>query len=229
MNTQPLPVIFRIISICLLSTPFILPQAVASNTTNVSGTVVETMKASNYTYVHIDTGKTKLWAAGPVTALIPGAKVTVSTQMPMSDFYSKALDRKFDNIYFVPNFITDGQKDIPSDPHSAIVQTSAEPVTGINKAENGHTIDEIISNSQSMNGKSVIVRGKVRKYTANVLNANWIHIADGSTSRDLTIITSDTAKVGDVVLVNGVLALNKDLGYGYIYDAIIENASITTE
>jgi len=33
-------------------------------------------------------------------------------------------------------------------------------------------------------------------------------------------------KVGDIVTIEGKIALNKDFGYGYVYDVIIEDATI---
>ena len=48
-------------------------------------------------------------------------------------------------------------------------------------------------------------------------------------THDLTVTTSSTAKVGDTVLVNGPLTLDKDFGYGYQYNVIIEDASVTVE
>jgi hypothetical protein len=34
-------------------------------------------------------------------------------------------------------------------------------------------------------------------------------------------------KLGDIILVEGTLVLNKDFGAGYKYDVIIEDAQIT--
>jgi hypothetical protein len=35
--------------------------------------------------------------------------------------------------------------------------------------------------------------------------------------------------VGDTVVAKGVLGTNKDLGYGYKYDIILEDATVTVE
>jgi hypothetical protein len=37
------------------------------------------------------------------------------------------------------------------------------------------------------------------------------------------------SKEGDTVLARGVLVTNKDFGYGYKYDLIIEDANVTIE
>lgn len=39
----------------------------------------------------------------------------------------------------------------------------------------------------------------------------------------------EMVNVGDVVLVSGKIAYNKDFGAGYVYPVIIEDAAITVE
>ena len=41
--------------------------------------------------------------------------------------------------------------------------------------------------------------------------------------------TSATAEVGDTVVISGVLVTDKDFGYGYAYDVMIEDAEVTVE
>ena len=41
--------------------------------------------------------------------------------------------------------------------------------------------------------------------------------------------TRPTAKRGVPVLVRGVLVVDKDFGYGYAYDVIVEDAQVTVE
>ena len=69
------------------------------------------------------------------------------------------------------------------------------------------------------------------KSNPEIMGTNWLHIQDGSgtadaRTNDLTVTTSDSAKVGDVVTVTGTLATKKDFGAGYAYDAIVEKATL---
>ena len=80
-------------------------------------------------------------------------------------------------------------------------------------------------------GTAVVVRGKVVKYTGEVLGKNWIHLRDGSGSAadgsdDILVTTKNEAKIGDVVLVKGVVHLDRDFGAGYAYQVLIEDASL---
>ena len=93
----------------------------------------------------------------------------------------------------------------------------------------GKTVAEILSQKQALAGQSVRVRGKVVKYSTKVLGKNWIHIRDSSTGADLTITTDGTVKMGDTILADGKLVLDKDFGYGYVYEVLLEDSTVTVE
>jgi len=66
-----------------------------------AGPVIETMNSGGYTYVHVDTGTGKVWAAAPQTQVAVGEQVTIPAGMAMQDFHSKTLNRTFELVYFV--------------------------------------------------------------------------------------------------------------------------------
>ena len=86
-----------------------------------TGTVVETLDASGYTYMHVDTGKEKVWVAIPASQVKKGDAVTFNQGMSMPDFHSKTLDRSFDKIIFSSGLIGQGA----SSPHAGMMATSA--------------------------------------------------------------------------------------------------------
>ncbi len=60
------------------------------------------------------------------------------------------------------------------------------------------------------------------------MELNWVHIQDGTEFEgkfDLTVTSTESFKVGSVVTLEGVLALNKDFGYGYSYEVLLEKAT----
>ena len=82
------------------------------------------------------------------------------------------------------------------------------------------------------NGKKVRIRGQVVKFNANIMGRNWLHLQDGTGAagtNDLTITSAATVNVGDTILAKGVVTTNKDFGFGYKYDVIIEKADVTVE
>ena len=105
-----------------------------------------------------------------------------------------------------------------------------EPVAKASGA-NAMTVAEIVSKAGELKGKPVLVRGKVVKYNADIMDKNWIHLRDGSGSAtegsdDILVTTTDKAKVGDVVTVKGTVNTDQDFGAGYFYKVLIEEAKL---
>ena len=100
------------------------------------------------------------------------------------------------------------------------------------KPKGGKTVQEVYQEKVKLNGKRVTLRGKVVKYNEAIMGKNWLHLRDGTgkdPTNDLTVTTQAKAKVGDTVLVEGTVALDKDLGAGYKYAVIIEDAKVKIE
>ena len=198
----------------------------------LSGKVTEVINVTGYTYAEVNIGKKKVWAAGPVTPLKIGDKVSFSSGMPMKNFHSKSMKRDFAVIYFIGRFVTGNETPNKgsagkASPHAQYKsKIIAKPIKGIKKAEDGFSISEIFKDKEKRKGKKLRVRGKVTKFTANVMGKNWLHIRDSSTLQDLTVTTKDTAVIDDVIIVEGKLALNKDFSYGYVYPVILLDAKI---
>jgi len=217
----------------LIGLLFALSCAVAGQTgASVHGKVTEVIEAAGYTYVEIDTGTEKVWAAGPDTPIKPGDNIGFDTGMPMANFHSKSLQRDFPVIYFVDSYITAASagSDAATAAHTqAQPDPVADPIVGIAKLKDGYTIAEIHNNKQSLKDKIVRVRGKVTKFSPAIMGKNWVHIMDSSSSYDLTMTTTGTAAVNDVVIIEGRLVLDRDFNYGYFYPLIIEEGAVTKE
>jgi hypothetical protein len=93
------------------------------------------------------------------------------------------------------------------------------------------TVGDAFANAKKLDGQTVRLRGRVMKVSHAIMGRNWIHLQDGTgdplhNTHDL-VATSDAAPaVGEVVLVTGKLAADKDFGAGYRYAALIEEAKI---
>lgn len=199
---------------------------------NIKGKVTETMDAAGYTYVELDTGSEKIWGAAPTTVINIGDQIEFSTDMPMRDFQSKSLNRSFPVVYFAPRFINNKNNTTNAIPPVSANSKSQKPgvvLKKMAKAKDGYTIAEIYNDKKNLAGKTIRVRGQVTKFSAKIMNKNWLHIKDSSGENDLTITTNNIVAVDDVIVISGKLALDKDFGYGYIYPLIIEQASITKE
>ncbi len=205
-----------------------------------SGVVLETTNASRYTYVQIDTGKEKIWAAGPVFAVKVGDRVTVEGGMPAKNFKSKVLNRTFPDLTLAGS-ITLAGSECPAPAGGAGKLPAGHPMVArkngpaapnmpsIETPEGGRTVAEIWSGRAALSGKTVIVRAKAVKVTPKILGMNWLHVRDGSGAEgnnDLVVTTKAEVNVGDVVTVSGTLNTDKDFGSGYKYDVILEDATV---
>ena len=212
------------------------------NATNASGTVIETMNAAGYTYVHVDIGSEKIWAAAPEFQVKVGDQVVIPEGTPMHNYHSKTLNRDFAVVYFVGSILSEtggalakGTGIPAGHPPTAVSSTPPQiDVSGVKKADGGMTIGELYAKKTNLSGKEVTLRGKVVKFNAQIMGKNWLHVRDGSgdadaRTNDLTITTDVTVKVGDTVLISGKVVINRDLGSGYKYDVIIEDAKVTRE
>jgi len=206
----------------------------------VSGPVVETMNASNYTYVRVKTDAGDVWAASSEFKVAVGDRITLALEMPMENFRSESLKRDFPLIYFTTRISREGE--VPQATpaimagHSQTGAADARAVTAqvtepIQAAPGGSTVASVWANRKSLAGKTVTVRGKVVKFNGGIMGRNWIHIQDGTgTAADGThdlLVTSDAAAtVGDVITVTGTVAVDKDFTAGYAYAVMIEGAKI---
>ena len=165
-----------------------------------------------------------------------GTEVTLDNVTTMTNFESKKLNRKFDQIVFGSIATSGTGAAAGSDMaamHAGIAKTADVGDVKVAKASgpDARTVAEIVTRKADLKDKAVVVRGKVVKFTGGVLGKNWIHLRDGSGSssdgtNDVLVTTTDEAKIGDVVLVQGVVHLDRDFGSGYSYQVLIEEASV---
>ncbi len=195
--------------------------------------VIECIDASNYSYLHVSENGKDYWMAVPQMKVEKGQTLYYSQSMEMKDFHSKALDKTFDSILFV--------QDVSSQNPGAQVQASGQPMgtpsvakenVSISPLKDGKTVADIYTDKSDLKGKSVKIRGKVVKYNPAIMSRNWIHIQDGTGSGndyDLMVTSTDEAEVGQIVVVEGTVEVNKDFGYGYYYPVLLENASVKVQ
>jgi len=98
-------------------------------------------------------------------------------------------------------------------------------------APNGYTVGELFAEAVSLNNRKVTVKGRVVKISPNIMGKNWIHIQDGTgdpakNTHDLVVTSSALVERGAVISLEGVLAADKDFGFGYRYDVLIEDAVV---
>ncbi|MGR3221091.1 MAG: DNA-binding protein [Candidatus Anammoxibacter sp.] len=211
------------------------------------GKVIETMDGGGYTYILLQSGAKQAWVAIRETKVSVGQNVALEPGIEMSEFTSKSINRTFKTIIF-SNGLLSGNGSVyggGKSPHGSSKEKlstagskghtpPAEDNIKVDKAseENAYTIVELFEKRSELNKKSIVLKGKVVKASAQIMGKNWLHIQDGTGysqngTNDIVVTTKDLPSVGDVVIVKGILYTDKDFGSGYKYDVIIEHARVT--
>lgn len=199
--------------------------------TQFAGVVTETMNSGGYTYIEFEHAGKRLWAAVPEMTIARGDTVAIPAGAGsiMANFASKSLNRTFESIIFASEIQVNGRS--ASKPAAKPAEPKiAEPIA-VEKVEGGYTIEELFAQRESLKGQKIKVRGKVVKVSQGIMGRNWVHLRDGTgkaddKSDDLTLTTKDVANVGDVVVMEGIVAIDKDFGAGYAYRLIVEEAAV---
>ena len=217
--------------------------------------VQEVLQASQYTYLHAKENNNEVWLAVPSIQAKTGDTYYYEGGIEMKKFESKELNKVFETIILLEkintepksaavvatnnhytNPATDNQSSTTQDGAAATSESYTRKATPPEKkeikiavAKGGISIADLFSKKESYAGKTVKIKGQVTKYTPAVMNKNWIHIQDGtdfSGKFDLTVTSDQEVKVGDIITLEGKISLNKDLGYGYFFDVLMEDAAI---
>lgn len=219
----------------LIAFPFCTISFAAGDpvTPTVAGEVLEVKDVDSYTYLRLKTKDGETWAAVNTASVKKGAKVSIDNAMVMKNFESKTLKKTFPSIVFGTLAGAGSIADATS-AHAGMSKPADTGPIKVAKATgaNAYTVAEVVTKAVTLKDKPVLVSGKVVKYNAGIMGKNWVHLQDGSGavadgSNDVLVTTSAEAKLGDVLIVSGVVRNNKDFGAGYSYKVLIEDAKLS--
>lgn len=216
------------------------PVMMAAEADPTTGTVTETIDAGGYVYIKLEEQGT--WIASKPFAVSVGDKIQYSGGAEMKGFHSKTLDRTFESIFFVSSASLVGKDS--STKHGAGMEgrgwkemTWKEPepvqvpVAGeITALEDGKTIAAIFAESGQLEGQMVSLNARVMKVNKNIMGRNWITLQDGTgvdPDHELLATSQELVAPGDLVVAKGTVVVDMDLGYGYTYKVLLEEAAFS--
>jgi hypothetical protein len=195
----------------------------------VTAKVKSVEQVPNYTYLLVKAKGPAYWIAIPSTDIVEGSIISYRGGALMEDFYSKELDRTFDKVLFVDAL----EGDAPS-PMEMMAGSSQGSNLNVEKleielepGEGVVPISDLYAHPSDYEGKTIRVTGVVAKFNGGIMERNWIHLQDGTDfegNYDLTVTSQESFGVGQEITVEGILALNRDFGYGYSYKILLEEA-----
>jgi hypothetical protein len=193
--------------------------------------VEEVIQTSGYTYLKVSENGAENWIAVNRQEAAAGETYYYEEALEMKNFQSKELNRTFETIYFVQGISKEpiaAQAQMPAMQGVKVASAMKEGIS-VDPAEKGLSVAKLYADRNNFAGKKIKMKGQVVKVNEEVMGKNWIHIQDGTKdgeSFDLTITTLDKAAVDEVVTFEGTITLNKDFGYGYSYEVIMEDAKL---
>lgn len=195
-------------------------------------TVKEAMNAAGYTYLLVAEGRKEQWLAVNEMEVSLGTTYYYQGGLKMTNFKSRELDRVFESVIFLDQISLEPPL-LPEDISLSMAHAETIPVEkldiSVEVAEDGISIADLVSEKKSYEGKTVKIRGQVTKYNADIMDKNWIHLQDGTDydgTFDLTITSDIEVETGKILTFEGKIALDKDFGFGYFYEIIMEDAKI---
>lgn len=195
-------------------------------------TVEEVLNAAGYTYLLVSEGRKEQWIAVNEMEANIGTTYYYQGGLKMTNFKSRELDRVFESVIFLDEISLEPplppEKVSLSMAHSETIPVEKLDIS-VETAKDGISIADLVSKKKSYEGKTVRVRGQVTKYNAAIMDKNWIHLQDGTEHEgtfDLTITSDSEVETGKTLTFEGKIALDKDFGFGYFYEIIMEDAKI---
>lgn len=191
---------------------------------------------AQYVHVRLEAAQGELWAAVLQAPLTVGSPITIYHALLMEKFASPALKRTFAWIYFgsltpvpVPGTASEAPAVVAGTPPANDAKVGR--IARATRAD-ARTIGELWTKKSHLAGASVSVRGVVVRYNPGVMGKNWMHLQHGTGdasrgTHDLAVTTLDAATVGDTVTITGTVRTNRDVGAGYTYAPIVEEATVS--
>jgi len=196
--------------------------------------VVEVIQGNSYTYIKAKENMAEKWMAVSKQEVQTGSVYYYDEALPMNNFHSKEIDRTFDEIFFVNSISTTPLAQAQPkamEGHKGKVDIQQNSAITLEKKAGENTVAQIFANRNDYSGKEIEIRSIGVKVNEQVMGKNWIHIQDGTSDNgnfDLTITSADLPKLNDEITVKGKIILNKDFGYGYTYEVIMEDAKVVS-
>lgn len=203
--------------------------------------VKELVNSGTYTYALVSENDSNQWIVLPRTEIDLGARYFYRGGVLLNNFESKELNRTFEKILFIDGLCDDRRKLFKKSASEKLKFGREHKHRNLNtvnlkkikiqpkKTVGGITIAELYLNRKQYTGKRVKIWGMVTKFSPDIMKKNWIHLQDGTEHAgkfDLTLTSNAFVAPGDSIIVEGEIFIDKDLGYGYFYEVLMEDAII---
>ncbi len=179
--------------------------------------VVEAVHGDGRSYLHIEEAGYDFWVSVPKLEVKAEDRVLLGRGPLQATLTSAELGREFRPITVI---------------EAVRVAAPDEGAGALAPLPGGVSIADVYARKAELAGKTVKVRGRVVKANKAIFGKNWYHLRDGTgveETNDLVVTGLADAEVGDTVVAQAPLVLDRDLGFGYFFSVILEDAEITAD
>lgn len=162
-------------------------------------------------------GQLATWVKVPDVGAKPGDYILLGQGTPRNDVAIPELGERAAQVVDID--------------HARVVDLETAKRSVVSSAPaNAVPIGTVYDELDQRAGQEVVVYGAVAKATG-AIGWNWVHLQDGTGDRsrgthDLTVQTRVEVAEGVRIGFKGVLRQDVDLGFGYHYDALVEEAQV---
>ncbi len=200
-----------------------------------------------YKYLKVDENGTVRWVAIASAPVEVGDTIGYDKRTVMKDFTSKTLGKTFKEIIFANEVYLPQKETVPGTLKSMLGLTTHSTKRATKQATTPskpakpfvekafYTVEEVHQWRHALKGKTIKVKGRLYKVSRNIMERDWVHLGDGTGDEhqltdDLVFTAKDVPfKAHDKVIASGKVMVDKDFGYGYFYDVILEDATFKAD
>jgi hypothetical protein len=179
--------------------------------------VEEVVHGEGRSYLRIVEGPHRFWVSVPELDVAPGGYVLLGTG-PLT-YATRGGGRVFDALTVIEEV-------------AVVDEAVARIAARLPTAEGGVDVAGVYADRAE--GRPIRLRGRVAEASFDIDRTNWYHLKDGTEGAGehtdaLAFTSPQRLEVGDVVVVEGPLTVDLDLGFGYFYPAILLNPAVVIE
>lgn len=191
------------------------------------GVVEEVLEDGKYLIIKVNEQGQGSWLVARAEGIAAGDHIDFHTGLRKTGYYNAGLDRTFEEVFLVSSLTLAHRANEAATAHGASNTASApaSATTPAAQVKDALSVADFLNQAASLAGQTVRVRGTVTKVNANIMNTHWIHLATNAQSGDDLVVTTQTlVPVGHEVVFEGTVVLDKNLGAGYSFAVLLENA-----
>lgn len=162
-------------------------------------------------------GQLSAWIEVPQVRAKPGDYILLGQGQPRNDVEIPELGERIPQIVDIA--------------HARVVDFETAKRSVVSKAPpDAVAIGNVYAELETRADKPIVVYGAVAK-ASGAIGYYWVHLQDGTGdekrgTHDLTVKTTQAVAEGQRIGFKGTLRADVDLGFGYHYDALVEDGEI---